>query len=148
MFVIEKRLEIEAPAALVWEVITDLKRYPDWNPFCLHCESSLKPGEPITMTVKLLAKPQKQVEMMLEYDEGQRMAYCMKPVPGTLSSLRSHEVEAISENRSRYHSYFHLKGWLRVLVLALFREKLESGFAAMSEAIKRRAEALWAERRS
>ena len=81
MFVIEKTVEIAAPAAVVWEVISDLKRYPEWNPFCLACASTLKPGDPIDMTVKLMARPQQQREWMLEYVEGKRFAYQMKPVP-------------------------------------------------------------------
>lgn len=147
MFVIEKTVEIKAPAAVVWEVISDLKRYPEWNPFCLKCESTLKPGDPITMTVQLMAKPQQQVEVMLEYVEGRRFAYCMKPVPGLLSSFRSHDVEVLGPERTRYTSTFHLKQWFRVVVLALFQKKLEAGFGAMTDAVKQRAETLWAQRK-
>ena len=147
MFVIEKEVEIKAPAAVVWEVITDLARYPEWNPFCLQCESTLKPGDPITMTVKLMAKPQTQVEVMLEYLEGKRFAYCMKPVSGMLSSYRAHDVEPLGAERTRYRSTFHLKQWFRVVVLTLFQKKLEAGFAGMTDAVKQRAEMLWAQRK-
>lgn len=149
MFVIDKTIEIAAPAAVVWEVISDLKRYPEWNPFCLACASTLKPGDPIDMTVKLMARPQQQREWMLEYVEGRRFAYQMKPVPlRALSSFRSHDVDALGADRSRYRSYFHLKGWLRGLVLGLFQSKLEAGFAGMTDAVKVRAETLWAQRQS
>ena len=147
MFVIEKEVEINAPAAVVWEVITDLARYPEWNPFCLKCESTLMPGDPITMTVKLMAKPQKQVEVMLEYVEGKRFAYCMKPVPGLLSSYRAHDVESLGAERTRYLSTFQLKQWFRIVVLAMFQQKLEAGFAGMTDAVKQRAEMLWAQRK-
>lgn len=147
MFVIEKTVEIAAPAAVVWEVISDLRRYPEWNPFCVECRSTLRPGDPIDMQVKLLAKPQFQREWMLEYVEGKRFAYRMKPVPGgALSSFRSHDVEPMGSDRTRYRSYFHLKGWLRFVVLALFKSKLEAGFAGMTDGIKRRAEALHTQR--
>ena len=99
------------------------------------------------MTVKLMAKPQKQVEVMLEYVEGKRFAYCMKPVPGMLSSFRSHDVETLGVERTRYRSTFHLKQWFRVVVLAMFQQKLEAGFAGMTDAIQRRAELLWAQRK-
>lgn len=26
-------IDIEAPAAHVWEIVDDLQRYPEWNPF-------------------------------------------------------------------------------------------------------------------
>src|SRR3546814_14762853 len=37
----------------VWEVIRDLSKYPEWNPFCIECRSTLQPGDPIDMKVKL-----------------------------------------------------------------------------------------------
>ncbi|MGH8505278.1 MAG: SRPBCC family protein [Stenotrophobium sp.] len=146
MFVIEKIVEIDAPAARVWEVITDLKRYPEWNPFMRECSTTFKPGDPIDMKVQLMAKPQPQREWVLEYVEGKRFAYNMKPVPaGALSSFRSHEVEALSDHRTRYRSYFHLKGWLMPLVRALLGARLQKGFAGMTQGIQQRAEKIAAE---
>ena len=146
-FVIDHDIEIKAPAEVVWQVLTDLPQYSEWNPFCLECESTLKPGDPIKMTVNLTGRPQKVVEVMREYLPGQRFAYSMKPVPGgALSSLRSHDVTG-SGAVTRYRSHFELNGWLRFLVLALFRDKLEKGFAAMTKAVGERAERLWVEQR-
>lgn len=147
-FIVDRVIEINAPTPVVWEVVSDLPRYAEWNPFCLECVSTLKPGDPIDMKVKLMAKPQAQREWMLEYVEGKRFAYRMKPVPlGMLSSYRSHELETAGDDRTRYHSYFHLKGWLRPLVTGLLGRKLENGFDGMSHAVKQRAESLWAERK-
>ncbi|MGH8538991.1 MAG: SRPBCC domain-containing protein [Stenotrophobium sp.] len=146
-FIIEKTLDIDAPAELVWEVITDLKRYPEWNPFMRECSTTFKPGAPIDMKVQLMAKPQPQREWVLEYVEGKRFAYNMKPVPGgTLSSFRSHEVEALPGGRTRYRSYFYLKGWLMPVVRGLLGARLEKGFEGMTQGIKLRAEKFRAER--
>lgn len=148
-FVIEKTVEIAAPAAVVWEVIRDLGKYPEWNPFCVECVSTLQPGAPIDMKVKLMAKPQAQREWMKEYVEGRRFAYSMRPAPlGALSSFRSHDVEPVDGLRTRYRSYFQLDGWLKPLVLLLLRSRLEAGFAGMTAAIRQRAEALWIHRQT
>ncbi|HWU67912.1 MAG TPA: SRPBCC domain-containing protein [Stenotrophobium sp.] len=149
MFVIEKTIEIDAPAALVWEVITDLKRYPEWNPFMRECSTTFRPGDPIDMKVQLMARPQPQREWVLEYVEGRRFAYRMKPVPaGALSSFRSHEVEALADGRTRYRSYFHLKGWLMPLVRGLLGGRLQKGFAGMTQGIRQRAEQMASGRRT
>lgn len=141
MFVIEKIVEINASPAQVWEVITDLKRYPEWNPFMRECSTTFKPGAPIDMKVALFAKPQAQQEIVKEYVEGKLFAYNMKPVPGgTLSSFRSHEVEALPNGRTRYRSYFHLKGWLMPVVRGLLGARLQKGFAGMTQGIQERAE--------
>ncbi len=148
-FIIDKTIEINAPAGIVWEVITDLAAYPQWNPFCVECSSTLKPGDPIDMRVKLFAKPQKQREWMKEHVPGQRLAYSMKPAPaGALSSRRSHEVKSIGNERTRYRSHFELRGWLLPLVRGLLGAKLETGFAGMTDGIRQRAESLWAQRRT
>jgi len=123
-FVIDRDIQIAAPAAVVWEVLTDLAKYPEWNPFCLECRSTLKPGDPIHMKVNLTGKPQDVEEVMAELVPGQRFAYHMKPMPlGALSSLRSHDLRSRGAELCSYRSYFELRGWLRPLVLGLFRKK-------------------------
>jgi hypothetical protein len=147
-FSIDKTIEIDAPAGVVWEVITDLAAYPQWNPFCVECRSTLKPGDPIDMRVRLYARPQKQREWIKEHVPGRLLAYSMKPVPaGALSSRRSHELKAIGKERTRYRSHFVLRGWLLPLVRGLMGARLEQGFAGMTDGIRQRAEALWAQRR-
>lgn len=142
-FVIEHNLEVNAPAETVWEVITDFPRYGEWNPFVVACETTLKPGEPIDMQVKLLGRPQHQQEIILDCEPGRGFSYRMKPVPpGALSSRRYHRIEALDGNRSRYHSRFELHGWLAPVVQGLLGGRLRTGFSGMSHGIRDRAEAL------
>jgi len=148
-FVIDKSVEIAAPASVVWEVITDLGAYPQWNPFCVECRSTLKPGEAIDMKVKLFGKPQSQREWIKENVAGKRLVYSMKPVPlGALSSRRAHELKSIGNERTRYRSHFQLQGWLMPVVRGLMGARLETGFAGMTDGIRLRAEGLWAQRRA
>lgn len=139
-------LEIAAPAATVWTVITDLDRYPDWNPFVVACRSTLQPGSPIDMRVRVLpfvAQPQR--ETIFEHEPGRLLSYGIGPMPlGALASRRSHAVEPAGPERARYVSDFRLDGWLAPVVQGLFGRRLAAGFAAMSAAIKARAEALHA----
>lgn len=148
-FVFEQNLQIEAPAAVVWEVISDLARYGEWNPFVTECTSTLRPGDPIDMTVQLMSKPQKQREWVTDYVEGQRFAYRMKPVPmGALSSARWHDIAPEDEARCRYQSHFELRGWMMPLVRGLLGTRLRNGFSGMNAGVKQRAESLWAQRQS
>lgn len=145
---ITQTLDVAAPAATVWGVVTDFSRYPEWNPFVIACRSSLEPGSPITMRVRVLpfvAQPQR--ETIFEHVPGRRLRYGIGPLPlGALASDRSHAVEAAGDARSRYVSRFELRGWLAPVVATLFGRRLAHGFAAMSAAIKTRAEALHAGR--
>ena len=147
-FVLDESIEIDAPHELVWEVITDLQRYGEWNPFVVECRSTLKPGDPISMRVQIFdAFAQPQREVIFENEEGKRICYGLSPKPlGAMASHRCHVIEALPESRTRYHSQFRLEGWLAPLTRALFGSRLERGFAAMTQAIGQRAELLCEER--
>ncbi len=143
-FTLEHVHEIDAPAERVWAVICDLDRYPEWNPFVVACRSTLAVGDPIAMRVRVLpwlAQPQR--EEVFEHEPGRRLAYGLRGGRlGALASRRSHDVAPLGPGRARYASHFELRGWLAPLVAALLGRRLERGFAAMSDAIRRRAEAL------
>lgn len=140
---IDHDLEINAPAEVVWDVITDTASYGDWNPFVLECDATLEPGAAINMKVRLGKGIQKANEVIKDVNPGRGFSYNMKPVPpGALHSYRSHDIEPVDGGRCRYRSHFELNGWLSPLVAALMRSKLQAGFDGMSHGIKARAESL------
>ena len=143
-FVIEHALTIDAPVEVVWSVIRDLARYPEWNPFVVSCASTLVPGDPIAMRVRIFARfTQPQREQILEHEPGRWLCYGLPPSRiGALASRRSHEVTSAGASHTRYVSHFALSGWLAPLVQWLLGARLRAGFGAMSAALKSRAEAL------
>jgi hypothetical protein len=143
-FVIEHEIWVDAPVERVWEVISDLVSYPLWNPFVVSCASTLVPGDPIAMRVRIFGRfAQLQREQILEHEPGRWLCYGLPPSRiGALASRRSHEVSPAGDARTRYVSRFQLSGWLAPLVKWLLGSRLRAGFAAMSAAIAARAEAL------
>ena len=146
--VLEHTLQIAAPAALVWEVVTDLARYPEWNPFVVACASDLREGSPIAMRVRLLPGPAlSQRERIFEHVPGERLCYGLDGAfLGGVSSRRCHVVVSEGAAQTRYESRFALGGRLAPFVRALLGRRLAHGFAAMTEALGRRAETLAQER--
>lgn len=140
---ITQTLEVAAPATTVWSVITDLPRYPEWNPFVVACRSTLEPGTTIAMRVRVFPRfAQPQSEQIFEHVPGRCLSYGIPMRPfGSLASRRSHDVVEIAPERARYVSRFELSGWLAPLVSVLLGARLAKGFGAMSAAIKARAEA-------
>ena len=141
---IDHQHHVDAPAEVVWRVICDLERYPEWNPFVVSCESTLAVGDPIAMRVRVLpflAQPQR--EWILEHEPDRRLCYGISSLPfGALASRRCHEVGSEGEARALYRSSFRLSGWLAPLVALLLGRRLRAGFGAMSAALCDRAEAL------
>lgn len=143
---IEHSVEIAAPAALLWQVITDLDRYPQWNPFVVGCRSGLAVGSPIEMRVRGLAPwTVTQREEVLVHEPGRRLCYGLRGAfLGGISSTRCHLVSARGPDASRYDSSFELRGALAPIVCALLGRRLARGFQSMTEGLTARAEALFA----
>ncbi|MCW5890327.1 MAG: SRPBCC domain-containing protein [bacterium] len=141
---LDETVVVAAPADVVWQVVTDLPRYGEWNPFVVACRSTLVPGEPIVMRVRVFrAFAQPQRELVLEHVAGTRLCYGVAPDRlGALASRRCHHVEPLPDGRARYRSHFVLSGWLAPLVQTLLGRRLAAGFQAMTAALARRAEAL------
>jgi len=143
-FVVDTTVYIDAPADVVWQVITDFPRYGEWNPFVAECASTLTPGDPIDMVVNLGGpKPKRQREFIRTHTPGREFSYTMKPVPlGALHSLRSHTISEVSPRRTRYESHFEIAGWLRPVVTTALGKQLSRGFEGMTAAVQRQAETL------
>ena len=141
---IDHTVEVRAPAQVVWTVVTDLAHYPEWNPFVVACASDLAVGTPIEMRVRLVGGiAQRQRETILSHEPGRRLCYGLPSAfLGALSSSRCHHVESLGPERARYASRFSLQGALEPAVRALLGPSLRRGFAAMTDALVRRAEDL------
>lgn len=141
-------LDIDAPASLVWEVITDLPRYGAWNPFVVSAVSSLSVGDPIAMHVRVLpfvAQPQR--ETILEHMPEEGLCWGVPGRAGSpIRSRRCQEVRAAGTERTHYVSDFVLAGWLAPVVRVLLGRRLRAGFQTMTHAVKARAEQLHRER--
>ena len=139
---IEFMRKVEAPKELVWSVITDFEAYAEWNPFVLACESELRVGAPIAMTVQLGDRQREQVEFVSKVVAGELFGYRMKPVGPLLHSYRQHEVASGGDGLTLYRSTFELNGWLSPLVGAILNEPLHDGFKGMTDSLVSRAEQL------
>lgn len=144
MYQIRLTETIPAPAATVWSVITRLEDYPAWNPFVLACESSLKVGKPIVMTVRLMPglKPMKQKETVRANTPGSFLEYGVHIPFGILSSSRQHHLRAIDAHTTEYISDFSMRGLLAPVVRLLLGKHLHYGFAGMTAALAKRAREL------
>jgi hypothetical protein len=138
-------VEIEAPAALVWQVLIDFPRYGEWNPFTvrvdttgevgtsavLHLPDPAKPGETFTVTewIRVVAEPHH-----LQYDTAEEM-------PG-IFAVRDQWVDDLGEGRSRYRTTDAFQGEIAQMVFDMQGQWVSEGLTATAHAIKARAEAL------
>jgi hypothetical protein len=144
------RVEIDAPASLVWEVLLDLPRYGEWNSFNPRIESTLRLGDPVDMdaVVPGMGPPIRVVEYLLALEPERRLAWEMRPMPGNQDAgRREQHLEPLGPERCAYH---HTDLFLGPNADAIAREHgawVKAGFDRMALDLKARAEAVWSARR-
>jgi hypothetical protein len=143
---------IDAPASIVWEVLTDLPKYGEWNPFCFGAESTLEIGAPLHMQLNSYTMPG---ETYLNVE------YVCANVPERLLSWELHHtdampyparrdqvIEALGPDQCTYYSTDEFFGPNGPHVMFFCGGWVKRGFDDTAQALKRRAEHIYNERKS
>jgi len=152
--VAETSIRIDAPLDLVWELITDLGSYDEWNPFVVHIE---RPGGVLRVGARLRlhvrwADGGRTIadEIVTELDPpknegGRRAASFAYRYAGLLSALgavrttRRQWLEQASGDATYYRSREEFRG---ILAAFIPLTRVQEGFERHARALKTRAEAL------
>jgi hypothetical protein len=141
--------EIDAPIAIVWDVLSDLSRYSEWNPLSPRAQTeALEAGNSIELEVLMpKRKPRVETEWINLVEPGRTICWGMTLLhPVLLVGNRWQELTPLGENRTRYSTVDRFSGLLVPLVIALYGTPMRLGFEATALALKARAEARWASR--
>lgn len=140
--VVRAEIEIDCGIEGVWEILRDLERYPEWNPFTPRVESSLQMGDPVHLYVRLRREKLSHRVEYVTAAEPYRLCWGMKMGANVLlKAERCQILTAIDEHRTRYVSEDHFSGLLTPFVMGLFGGSMQRGFADCASALKKRAEA-------
>ena len=137
------RVEIDAPQQTVWNILLDIDRYPQWNPFTERVITNFEMGSPVELHVNL---PRRGKRLQREFITGvhapYKLGWGMNMLHDRLLKARRWQtIEALGPDRCCYHTEDHLCGLLSPLVRWLFSQSMEDGFNNMAYALKQRAEA-------
>jgi len=135
---------IDAPAAVVWDVLMDLDSYPEWNPYTIAMKSTLRVGDPMVMTVKMNPLiTLEQTENIRVLEEGHKVCWGIDTTTPSLNSgERCQWLEEREDGSTRYVTEDLIEGTLNPLVTALFGNDVQVGFDGVAKALKARAESL------
>lgn len=146
------KVEIDAPASFVWDILIDLPRYPEWNPYTMKVESTLRMGEPVNL---YLPDPTRNdellhvVEHLAAFDRPTLLSWEMTASADNPDAARRDQViEVLGEARCRYHSTDLFLGPTAPTVMAQHGEWVRQGFSAVAHALKQHAETLYREARA
>lgn len=141
------RVSIDAPQQMVWDILYDIRRYPEWNPFTERVITDFKPGSPVELHVNLPGRGKRlQREFITSVTAPHTLGWGMHMVhDSVLKARRLQTIEQLSPTRCCYHTEDHISGWLSPLVKWLYFNSMKNGFNSMAYALKQQAETQYRE---
>lgn len=132
---------IEAPAEMVWSVLTDLSAYASWNPFLIKSKGLVKPGERLINTIHtgsttMTFKPRVQSVRANEYFDWIGHLF----IPGLFDGHHYFKIESIHANQVKLIHGENFSGILSAYILRKIGNDTRDGFVKMNHALKARAE--------
>lgn len=134
-------IEIQALPEKVWEILTALDKYPEWNPFLCHAIGSAKVGatvdldfQPDSQGLKLhctVIRAEANKELCWSYHVGW---------PFLFYGEHSFTLELVGENKVRFIDREIFKGLLVPLQAKDIDTNTRRGFEAMDKALKLKVE--------
>jgi hypothetical protein len=135
-------IEIDAPANIVWEALTDFGRYNEWNPFIRSIRGEAKQGEQLEIFVQPLdGKGMTFRPVIRDLNPNRELSWIGKLLlPGILDSEHQFQIESLGEHRTRL---INREVFFGLLVPLLWRDldtKIRQGFEEMNHALKKLVE--------
>ncbi|MEM9013725.1 MAG: SRPBCC domain-containing protein [Pseudomonadota bacterium] len=145
-----ERVEINAPASVVWEILIDLPKYGEWNPFCIACESTLEMGAPVKMKLKSYITPDEvfdNCEYVCAFEPEKQLSWKLPhydewPYP----ARRDQIIESLGPDRCAYHSTDAFLGDNGIHVMRFAGPWVKRAFDDTAYALKDRAETMYKSR--
>ena len=139
------RIRINAPTAVVWDVLTEVENYGEWNPFTPQARTDLKMGSAVHMRVRMGPTNMKITETVCAYEQPRLIAWNKAfGARRLLLAVREQHLEPLGESSCCYHNTERLSGVLAPFVFLCFGAYMRRGFSDVGVGLKRYAEARYA----
>lgn len=135
-------IEIQASPEQVWQILTDLNKYPEWNPFIHHAQGEVKAGENVDITFRSGSKEMTLHCQVMDVNPGKEFCWQYHVIHSSLFRGEHHfTIEPIGSHCVRFIDREVFNGWLVPLQAKDIDTNSRLGFEAMDKALKVRAEA-------
>ncbi|MES2764861.1 MAG: SRPBCC domain-containing protein [Bacteroidota bacterium] len=134
-------IDINAPAEKVWQILTDFKNYPKWNPFIKTAKGIAHEGEFLKVRIQPPGRSAMTFQpKVLKAEVNKELRWKGKfLIPGLFDGEHIFVLKELSPRKTKL---IHSEKFAGILV-PLFKSVLkdsERGFELMNEALKKRAE--------
>jgi len=135
-------IDIDAPPQVVWDILVDLERYGEWNPFVTRVKGQASVGAPVTLTVTMGGRVVKQRLVIRTLEPPSTLVWTI-PAENSLilRGGRTQRIEDLGGGRCRYISREELLGLASPVIGLFTKTSIQRGMEAGAKALKARAEA-------
>ena len=141
---IHTEIEINAPCAVVWKVLTDFPDYGSWNPFIRRIEGELIVGKHLRVFARLpCGLPMALRPKVLDFKVERKIRWLGNLLfPGLLDGEHLFMLESFGEARIRFVQREAYSGMLLPIMWPWLRGQSLEAFGRMNRALKAAAEHL------
>ena len=139
---IETEIEIDASPERIWEILSDFRTYPDWNPFIRFIRGTPEQGARLEVRIQPSgAKGMTFRPSILVADAGRELRWLGRLLlPGIFDGEHRFVIQPLGTDRVLFRQSEQFNG----VLVPLFRRSLDRdakrGFEEMNLALKARAE--------
>ena len=138
MRIIAAEVEIEAPESLIWEALSDLDSYGDWNPFLTSANGKIEEGARIELFIKPPRARGTYINpRIVLVEEGKGFSWRNNMLfPGLFDTEHYFIIDPIDDTRCRFVQGEEVSGLLSIPILLLIGGATRRGMERMNEALK------------
>ncbi len=134
---IKTEIIINASGEKIWNILTDLENYKNWNPFMIESKGKVKVGNQITNTMKnddknMTFKPQILKVQENEYFEWLGSLW----FKGLFDGKHYFKLESLGEDKTKLIHGEHFSGILSKMIIKKIGKQTEENFVKMNLALK------------
>ena len=146
---LERRIGIQAPDEVVWEILSDIEGWGAWNPLYPRAKGEIRIGHRWDLDLALPGHPLRQINpVILDWAPYDHIHWRLDMMRGWVRTVRFLEIEKMGEENVIFSNGEIFDGMLGGSVARRMRRPIIDAFESMNEVLKTRSEALWAERKS
>ncbi|UTW61468.1 SRPBCC domain-containing protein [bacterium SCSIO 12741] len=138
---IETFIQIEASTEKVWETLSQLEKYKDWNPFIIESKGQVTKGNVLINTMKNGEQQMTFKPKVTQVEEGKYFEWLGNLfVPGLFDGRHYFKLTAQQDGSTLLEQGEYFTGILASLMLRWIGKNTEQGFQAMNQALKNQVE--------
>lgn len=138
---VNSEIEIAAPPAVVWQILTDLDQHENWNPFIVAASGEATVDSKLVVDIRLPGKKAQTFRPTVTVAEPDRKFEWLGVlwVRGLFDGRHQFVLEPTAEG-TRFIQREEFTGVFAPLLMRMIGIATQQGFEAMNQAIKERAE--------